>query len=168
MAGMPSLNIAPVAGSGGETVLKLSGCVDESADLQPIKTVAAGTLILDLGEVARINSVGVREWIRAMKTIPDNVQVWWDNVSTAMVAQLNMIANFHGHSRIRSFYAPYYCTDCDLEQRFLLTMDDDLAEGRAVAPAHQCTECGAPLEFDDIEEDYLGGLLEAAAAAAAS
>ncbi len=164
MSATPTLNIAPTTGPGGEIVLKLSGCVDERADLQALQAVEAGaTLVLDLGDIARINSVGVREWIRAMKTIPSNVQVWWDNVSTPMVAQLNMIANFHGHSRIRSFYAPYYCNACDLEQRFLLTMEKDLADGKAVAPAHECTKCGATLEFDDIEEDYLGGLLEASA-----
>lgn len=159
------LRISPIEGSPGEQVLEIQGVVDESADLSPLDTFAAGggTLVLDLGGIDRINSVGVREWIRAMKRIPDSVVVVWDHVSTAMVTQLNMIANFHGHGRIRSFYAPYYCAACDLEQRFLLTVAGDLAAGQARAPAHTCPECSGPLEFDDIEEDYLGGLLEATA-----
>lgn len=156
------LTITPEAGPGQAVVLHLAGCVDERADLSPLRAANGPVLVLDLAEVRRINSVGVREWIRAMKTIPTDVVVYWDNVSTAMVAQLNMIANFNGHSRVRSFYAPYYCPACDLEQRFLLQVSDVRGGGSPTAPEHSCAECGGPLEFDDIEEDYLGALLEAA------
>ncbi len=135
----------------------VAGVIDETADLAPLQD-ATGPLVLDLGGVSRINSVGVREWIRAMQRIPDDVPVTWERVSTALVTQLNMIANFNGHARIASFFAPYYCEACDEESRALLTVD--ALSGKPEAPARTCADCEGPLVFDDIEEDYLSSVLQ--------
>ncbi|MFT7621396.1 MAG: hypothetical protein ACI9WU_000559 [Myxococcota bacterium] len=140
-----------------ETVqLSLAGVVDERSDLSPLTAVTSGTLILDLAGVSRINSFGVGRWISAMQELSPDVVVRWDGVSTVMVAQLNMIANFAGPAEIRSFYAPYFCGACDAERAVLLERAG-LTQPRA--PKEQCPECGGALEFDDLEEDYLGGLL---------
>jgi hypothetical protein len=96
-----------------------------------------------------------------MKAISADAVVWWEKVSTPMVMQLNMIANFNGTSRIRSFYAPYYCAACESEQQYLLDVDTHFADRQAEAPEFNCPECNAILEFDDVEEDYLGALMEA-------
>lgn len=141
--------------------LALSGPIDEWADLTPITKYQSGHLVLDLGQINRINSVGVQAWIKTMKSIPDNVSVTWEHVSTAMVMQLNMIANFRGNSEVRSFFAPYYCEKCDQEHRFLLTVEGDLKHKKPVAPKFDCPHCKKPLDFDDVEEDYMGALLEA-------
>lgn len=161
-----SLSIRVESQESGPAVLRLAGTIDEHSDLSRLHGLGPGPVVLDLAEVRRINSVGVREWIRAMRAIPEPVEVFWDNVSPAMVTQLGMIANFHGHSRIRSFYAPYYCPACDLEQRYLLSVSADLSDGQPVAPPRECPECTEPLVFDDIEEDYLGALLEVSGARA--
>ena len=148
------LTIAKTTGAAGETMLSLAGSIDEQADLTPLREVASGALVLDLGGVDRINSVGVREWIRALQAIPEAVTVTWVATSVALVSQLGMIANFHGRSRIRSFYAPYWCAACQAEQRFLLTP----ADVATAAPRFTCPRCAGPLELDELEADYFGGV----------
>jgi hypothetical protein len=160
----PQLTIkaeSPAEGGRGAIRLTLVGTIDERADLTPLRDLeSASRVVLDLGGVTRINSVGVREWIRAMRAIPSSIEVVWERVAPVMVSQIAMIANFHGHSRIESFLAPYFCPECDAEQTFLLTPAEHLADGKAVAPIRDCPECGDPLVFDDIEADYLGGIIE--------
>lgn len=156
-----TIQVAKPEGEPGVYRLTLLGTIDERADLTPLRNLApASRVVLDLGGVTRINSVGVREWIRAMRAIPSSIEVVWERVAPVMVSQIAMIANFHGHSAIRSFLAPYYCPECDSEHTFLLTPNDHLADGKPVAPIRECPECGEPLVFDDIEADYLGGILE--------
>ena len=143
--------------------MTLAGCIDERADLSPIRSVSAGTLVLDLAGVTRINSVGVREWIKAMKGFPSTVSVTWVNVAECLVAQLSMIANFSGPARIATFFAPYFCDDCGHEERHLMTVAE--VSTSATAPAQSCGICGAQMAFDDIEEDYLGAIIHVTAAA---
>ena len=148
------LTIAKTSGASTEVTLTLSGSIDEDADLTPIREVCDGQLVLDLGGVERINSVGVGEWIRTLQALPPSVEVTWVATSVALVSQLGMIANFNATSRVRSFYAPYWCPRCDAEQRFLLT-PADVALG---TPQFSCPRCQGPLEFDDIEADYFGAI----------
>jgi anti-anti-sigma regulatory factor len=145
----------------GTEFISISGIIDEHADLTPLSQFESTTKVLDLSGVERINSVGVQAWIRAMNALGNDCVVWWEKVSPPMVMQLNMIANFNGCSRIRSFYAPYYCSGCDVEHCFLLEVETDFAERRPVAPEFDCPQCQGRLEFDDVEEDYLGALMEA-------
>ncbi len=147
-----------MAGEGEVVALVLVGPIDERCDLAALRGVQTGRLVLDLEGVTRINSVGVGEWIRTMQAIPESVEVVWERASVALVRQMSMIANFHGRSRIRSFHAPYYCPACDVERDVLLEAS---ALSRAVAPERTCPDCGAPMEFDEVEEDYFGAILEA-------
>ena len=148
--------------SGPESeTMAIRGVVDENADLTPLSNIKSKTIILDLSGIERINSMGVQSWIRAMTAFGDEHEVWWEKVSTPMVMQVNMIANFNGGSRIRSFYAPYYCKSCDTEHRFLLEIETDFSDRKPKAPQFNCPKCENTLEFDDVEEDYLGTLLEA-------
>ena len=139
--------------------LTVTGCIDERSDLSPLLSVSgANTLVLDLAGVERINSVGVRDWIEAMRQIPADIAVYWERTAVPMVCQLAMIANFHGHSRIRSIMAPYYCNPCDLEHQILLTVDKSLTSPPHTAPPFDCPDCGKTMEFDELEEDYFASV----------
>ena len=139
--------------------LTVTGCIDERSDLSPLLSVSgANTLVLDLAGVERINSVGVRDWIETMRRIPADVAVYWERTAVPMVSQLTMIANFHGHSQIRSIMAPYYCNTCDLEHQILLTVDKALTSPPYAAPSFDCPDCGEPTVFDEMEEDYFASV----------
>jgi len=145
--------------TGSVVTLTVTGCIDERSDLSPLLSLSgANTLVLDLAGVERINSVGVRDWIEAMRRIPADIAVYWDRTAVPMVCQMTMIANFHGHSHIRSIMAPYYCNTCDLEHQFLMTVDKALTSPPYEAPSFDCPDCGKPMNFDEMEEDYFASV----------
>lgn len=135
--------------------LSLSGTIDESADFVALLgQIPAGRLVkIDLSEVERISSVGVRAWISFIdKLMLQEMQVMLDQCSVAIVRQLSMITQFRGHGVVRSVYAPYYCADCNLEQLRLIDLRGDvMAQLRAPVA---CPSCGLDLELDEEESLY--------------
>lgn len=139
----------------GPVVLELRGSIDEHSDLTPLYQTKQPFLVLVLRDIVRVNSVGVKNWIKAIDRIDESSDVVLAECSLAIVAQINMVKNFAGRARIRSFFAPYYCSSCDTEFRFLYDVDHDFGPAPYQAPAVDCPRCKRPLLFDDIEADYL-------------
>ena len=65
----PRLRIDKLA-EGAITCLKLSGTIDESFEGKRLgAAVRGGTLILDLGDVRKISSFGIREWVDFIRNV---------------------------------------------------------------------------------------------------
>jgi anti-anti-sigma regulatory factor len=154
------ITITATSEPGGE-VLALAGAIDETAALQELPSRAQnGRLILDLGGVTFINSLGVRDWIR-MQTAAQQagVAVELRRVAEPIVHQLNMIIATRGNADIVSFYAPYACDGCGREESLLL----DVAPYRERLvrldpPPMPCSECGGQMSFNDFPERYFSFL----------
>src|SRR5262249_62010788 len=106
----PKLHVDKVS-DGRVTCLKLVGTIDEAFDGKRLAaTVKDGTLILDVGEVKKISSFGIREWVDFVGGVGDRVEsLLFVECSPKIVDQLNMVMNFAGKGRVFSFYAPYRC-----------------------------------------------------------
>jgi hypothetical protein len=117
-----------------------------------------GAVAFQLAEVRRINSCGVREWVNFVRDLPHVTDLSFSHCSPAIVTQLNMIYNFRGAARIRSFYAPYVCDRCGQEEEKLVDVSSQATSGHEL-PSFTCT-CGAVMEFDDLPERYLSFLAE--------
>jgi anti-anti-sigma regulatory factor len=148
----------------GVTYLKVSGVIDEDNDLQGLEgRLGTGTLIINLVEVDRINSCGVRDWVnwlgRVEKSGARPVLV---ECSPPIVSQVNLVHNFTGNGVVKSFYAPYFCPRCQKEKLLLLETRDMVQGGPPFqAPTCRCDECDGPMEFDDMEESYFAFLSNA-------
>ena len=145
----------------GFTTVEFVGDIDENADFAELKRRLKGSVVFNLAEVRRINSCGVREWVNFVRDLPGVTDLVFTNCSPAIVTQLNMIYNFRGPAKIRSFYAPYVCDVCNKEEEKLLEMqthfpDRDISK----VPEFRCGKPDCALEFDDIPERYLAFLLE--------
>jgi len=141
--------------------LALSGAIDETAGLNDLLGQAnGGRLVLDLGGITFINSLGVRDWIRMQaKATEQKLQVELRNVAEVIVHQLNMIIATRGTSRITSFYAPYACDACGREESLLLDAVANSAQLAQLQPPTQtCPECGAQMAFNDFPERYFSFL----------
>jgi anti-anti-sigma regulatory factor len=150
--------------------VKLSGVIDEDNTLaRTTKKLSGRTLVLDLAEVKRINSCGVRDWVNWLSDLhAKGKTVILTRCSPCIVTQLNLVNNFVGSAMVRSFFAPYYCASCDLEVLCLLQVEDFAGQAQPRAPRPgdprtpnvQCPrhtpQCD--LEFDDIEEAYFAFL----------
>ncbi len=145
---------------GAVQVLRLSGDMDENANLFEIKAAVSGRVRIDLGEVRRINSAGVRDWvnfIRELEVVTDHLTLF--NCSPAIVMQMNMIANFRGHADVTSIFAPLACPQCDHEQDGRIELSSEIVDALPeTIPEFHCDECGALLELDDIPERYFAFL----------
>ena len=148
----------------GMTTVEFVGEIDENADFIDLRRRLRGAVAFQLGEVRRINSCGVREWVNFVRDLPHVTELSFSHCSPAIVTQLNMIYNFRGRAKIRSFYAPYVCDACGREEEQLIDVPTQLSGSGPVAPtlpSFACPACHAPMEFDDLPERYLSFLAEA-------
>jgi hypothetical protein len=137
--------------------LTLAGAIVENANLVRMLNHAKDQrLILDLGAVTFINSLGIREWIRMQQEAAKaKISIELLRVAEPLIHQLNIMPAARGVSLVTSFYAPYVCDDCDQEHPMLLdvrTHGADLARKRA--PSMNCPDCNRAMEFADPPELY--------------
>ena len=153
----------------GHVVVELTGEIDENADFSELRRRIRGSVILQLGDIRRINSCGVREWVNFVRELgspgPGEVtELTFTHCSPAIVTQLNMIYNFRGQARVRSFLAPYVCPECDHEEEKLLDVETHFTNGSGgpsrirQPPDFTCPKCTGRMEFDDLPERYLSFL----------
>ena len=134
-------------------VISVSGVIDEHSDFTGIFDGIEASCVIDMGGIRRINSCGVREWVNIMRTT--DMEIEYVNCPTAVVEQFNMVPEFLGkNARVKSFYARYYCEDCDNEENFLLDVEQYFADPSDVVVPEFICDCGSPFEFDDDESEY--------------
>jgi hypothetical protein len=145
----------------GFTTVEFTGEIDENADFSELRRQLKGAVVFKLGDVRRINSCGVREWVNFVRDLPDVGELVFTHCSPAIVTQLNMIYNFRGAASVRSFFAPYICDSCNREEEKLLDVATHFPSKEVDrVPAFSCEKCGEPMEFDDLPERYLSFLTE--------
>ncbi len=146
----------------GFTTVEFFGEIDENADFAELRRRLTGNVVFHLAEVRRMNSCGVREWVNFVRDLPNVEELTFTHCSPAIVTQLNMINNFRGAARVRSFYAPYVCDECGNEEEKLLDVQSQFPNGNTNrVPPHICSKCQKPMDFDDLPERYLSFLNEA-------
>ena len=145
----------------GATTVEFYGEIDENADFTELRRRLKGPVSFHLAEVRRINSCGVREWVNFVRTMPGVTELAFTHCSPAIVTQLNMICNFRGAAKVRSFLAPYVCQACLHEEEKLLDVQTHFPDRNPrSAPEFVCDKCGGTMEFDDLPERYLAFLLD--------
>jgi eukaryotic-like serine/threonine-protein kinase len=134
----------------GGWLLALTGVIDETFKRSQLFDGRQGVLVLDLDNVRRITSYGVREWVLAMSEVQGHC--FFIRCRPAVVSQFNMVGNFGGHGQLVSMYAPYACPRCGMDIEVLVDRRQGVG---ALAPATVvCPECRTPAEFDDIPETF--------------
>lgn len=141
------------------TFVKLSGVIDEDNELADLTDkIPPGTAVIDLGEVERINSCGVRDWVNWLSKIEaKETDVVLVECSPAIVAQINLVNNFTGAGVVKSFYVPYFCPECD-EEKVLLCEAADMGPPPHEPPTCRCDECDLVMDFDDMPDSYFAFL----------
>lgn len=140
----------------GRTKISLSGAIDEWADLDALfEEVPPGAKVsIDLSQVKRISSVGVRVWICFMEKLKQHdMAAELEGCSVVIVRQMNMISQFRGHGIVRSAYAPYYCATCNKEQLRLIDLGSDVTA--QLRKPMQCPTCDSLIELDEEEALYV-------------
>lgn len=139
--------------------VKLAGVIDEDNELTSLTDkIPAGTAVIDLGEIERINSCGVRDWVNWLGKLEGQAtRAVLVECSPAIVAQINLVNNFTGSGVVKSFYVPYFCPDCD-EEKVLLVDAADMGPPPHEPPTCRCDECDLVMDFDDMADSYFAFL----------
>jgi anti-anti-sigma regulatory factor len=156
MGGLPARFDASVEYVSSGTLVRLSGTLDEEKDLGDLaRQIPAGRVFVDLGEITRMNSLGLRKWIYWIQEIEGRgAQPVLVRCSRPVVLQLNQIHNFAGtRGIVASFQLPYFCSRCQREQSMIVT-PGDLNGPPWEAPDFRCENCDHLMEFDDVPEAY--------------
>ena len=138
--------------------IRLSGSVDESTNFDSLVGPVPAELIVNCKEINRINSVGVKAWIKFFSNCSSRgVKIKFLECSTSIVEQLNMISNFNCLGVVESIYVPYACSTCKKELLGLYKTED-IKKNNSQAPSMDCGQPQCKAEFDDIEEEYFSFL----------
>ena len=138
--------------------LVLAGRLDDAAPLSGLATTdLSNQLVIDTGGISFVNSIGVREWMRLLRTLHEaGIQVALENVADVLITQMNMIPEARGDSTITSFHALYACEGCGAESTPLVEVAPHRELLMAMkAPSMKCPECGGKMELGDYPERYL-------------
>ena len=137
--------------------LRFTGVIDEGFEGRKVANGLTGQrLVVDLSNVVRVSSFGIREWLEFVGTAKKRTRsMFLISIAPKVMNQLNMVADFVGQSKVFSFLAPYHCDYCDADRVRLLNMDRDRESiVQLVAPERSCEGCGNALEFDDDPVSY--------------
>lgn len=120
------------------------------------QNVDPGPVVVDTERVTFVNSVGMRELVRLLRSLRDmGHEVVMERVADVLMTQLNLFADAR-HLTITSFHAQYECPACGAEAAPLVEVAPHLAQLRAQqAPRLPCPECGAAMDLGDFPERYL-------------
>ena len=138
---------------GSITLLKFSGTIDEEFSGKKLAgTLKSGTYVLDLNDISKISSFGIREWVDFVNQLSGKAEaVYFIECAPKVVDQLNMVANFAGpKGKVFSFYAPFRCDYCDAARKRLFQSDRDADQIKSMKPQEKpCDQCGNPEYFDE-------------------
>jgi len=150
---------ASVQHRGDVSYVKLGGVIDEDNELGDlVEKIPVGTAVIDLGEIERINSCGVRDWVNWLSKLEYNgTRSVLVECSPSIVAQINLVNNFTGNGVVKSFYVPYFCPECD-EEKVLLVEAADMGPPPHEPPTCRCDECDLVMDFDDMPDSYFAFL----------
>jgi DNA-directed RNA polymerase subunit RPC12/RpoP len=141
--------------TGQVTTVNLEGGMEAGVELDKLIGIPAGELRVNCRGIQRINSIGVKAWLRFFQSVREaNRKIVFQECSIALVEQFNSIANFACGGTVESFYLPYMCEDCGKDVHILQNVETFKRAGSKVADT-KCPHCGGAAVFDDLPEEYL-------------
>lgn len=134
----------------------LRGSLTENADLAALATQLQGQVVVDLSGIKRINSCGVREWIKFVNQyVGPGVSLVLEKCSVTFVHQMNFISNFIGPCRVESVAVPLICSKCFAAREEVVGTSPLQLETFRPGP---CSKCGGEMERDFTPDEYFSFL----------
>jgi hypothetical protein len=151
--------------TGNDTTLIFAGPLDENCQLPDMSKGYQGRLIIDLGGLTALNSLGCRKWVLWIKEITSKNGGFLRNCSPNVINQINVLSGFVPElMKVESFYVPYACEKCGHEERILLTRGQEFGPKKiSVADKMPCHKCGGTMEMDVVKDRYFNFVMRESA-----
>ena len=135
-------------------LVELAGAIEENVHLDQLIGPVKDSLIVNCKGVTRINSVGVKTWMKYFQGLKaQSVSFKFIECSYPIIEQLNMISNFSCGGDVESILLPYSCVKCQNE--FVAICGTvQLRESGLQPPAARCDKTDCAARFDDDPEEY--------------
>ena len=133
----------------------LNGTIEENVNFEQLIGTFIGDLTVKCRGITRINSVGVKTWLRYfqnLKTQGKNFK--FIECPQPVIEQLNMISNFACGGEVHSILLPFSCLKCQNEFVANVLTQELRAKGLQV-PAVKCEKPDCAARFDDDPDEYL-------------
>lgn len=148
--------------------ITLSGPLDEFSVLGGLNLARFKQLSFHLKGLTSINSVGVREWVDLMTSVPSEAAVDFVDCPRPFVDQMNILVGFvPRQARVRSFAVPYYCDSCQQEEAVYFSEGKEycLASKKGNQKSElfplkpvACSKCQHIMHIDILESKYFSFL----------
>ena len=113
-----------------EKTLKISGIIDEYTDLIDTMASLPEEVWIDLSEISRVNSLGIREWARALATT--TAKIHYVGCPSLIIDQFNMIPQLFGNNaQVDSFELCFCCDHCEFEESITYEIKERNEEEKA-------------------------------------
>lgn len=140
---------------GADIILELKGSIDEDSNFAVPNFGSSQSAVVDFNGVNTINSVGIREWIKWVKSFPSNIKLSLRRCPKIVVDQMNTVAGFIPQGTIiQSFYVPYFCESSAQEKMVLFSNGKEFKGREIFAPEDIKDESGELMEMDVIPAKY--------------
>ena len=141
--------------NGTEINVSLSGHVDEDAQFASLDLAGASKVTVNADGISAINSCGIREWVKWVRTAPPQAQIVLQKCPKVIVDQINMVTGFlPENGKVESFYVPYYSDASGNEKMVLFSEGKEFKGAEVHAPSEVKDDDGEAMEMDVIEAKY--------------
>jgi hypothetical protein len=136
-------------------LVELNGTIEESVNFDQLIGSFSGDLTVKCRGITRINSVGVKTWMRYFQGLKTQGKTFkFVECSHPIIEQLNMISNFAAGGEVVSILLPFSCMKCQNE--FVANCPTaELRENELKIPPVKCEKESCAALFDDDPEEYL-------------
>ncbi len=131
--------------------MEVAGSLDGHAALPDLGLVQ-GTLIINLYELSFINSLGIRDCVNWIKTVRAEKGITLIRCSPPFARQISILQNFIPKGvTVESICVPYYCNQCEREERRLVQVGTLVDTLPAEIP---CVLCKGDMDIDVVKHTY--------------
>jgi anti-anti-sigma regulatory factor len=140
---------------------RLGGAITEEAagSFEAILHEIAGSkrsdVILNMADVAFMNSIGIQGWMGFLKKIDEPYKIMLEECSSEVVTHINLVLGFAQRAEVRSLFAPYTCPKCGKHASVFFLTSQISPEDYPKPP--NC-ECGQVMEMDEPEDEFFAFL----------
>jgi hypothetical protein len=136
-------------------LVELNGTIEENVNFEQLIGPFQGALTVKCRGITRINSVGVKTWMRYFQNLKMQGKSFkFIECAHPIIEQLNMISNFASGGEVVSILLPFSCLKCQNE--FVANVKtSELRDSGLKIPAVKCEKPACGAQFDDDPDEYL-------------